>query len=102
MLGRLISGFVIIGMGMGPVYPSIQHMAPGNFGKQYTAAVIGLQMAAAYIGSTFMPLVFGLLQQKTGIGVMPLYLTVFMALNIGLLEAAYRQIKKAKRPSLPS
>ena len=55
-------GFVVVGTGMGPVYPSIQHMAPANFGNRYSAPVIGLQMASAYVGSTFMPMVFGHLQ----------------------------------------
>ncbi len=86
------AGFVIIGTGMGPVYPSIQHMAPVNFGKQYAASVIGLQMASAYVGSTFMPMVFGLLQQNLGIGIMPLYLLIFAILNIGLLEIAYHKV----------
>lgn len=86
------AGFVIIGIGMGPVYPSIQHMAPVNFGKQYAASVIGLQMASAYVGSTFMPMVFGLLQQNLGIGIMPLYLLIFAILNIGLLEIAYHKV----------
>lgn len=85
-------GFVVIGTGMGPVYPAIQHMAPYNFGKRYSAAVIGLQMASAYFGSTFMPMVFGHLQQAIGIGIMPLYLLVFAALNIGLLEIAYSRV----------
>jgi len=49
---------------MGPVYPSIQHMAPENFGKRYSVAAIGLQMASAYVGSTFMPTVFGIIQQQ--------------------------------------
>lgn len=85
-------GFVIIGTGMGPVYPSIQHLAPQNFGKRYSAAVIGLQMASAYVGSTFMPMVFGHLQQAAGIDIMPVYLLVFALLNLFLLEAAYRKI----------
>ncbi|MCR4607007.1 MAG: MFS transporter, partial [Oscillospiraceae bacterium] len=85
-------GFVIIGTGMGPVYPSIQHMAPGNFGKRHSAAVIGLQMASAYIGSTFMPMVFGHIQQAAGIAIMPLYLLLFALLNISLLEIAYRRL----------
>ena len=85
-------GFVIIGIGMGPVYPAIQHMAPENFGRKNSAAVIGLQMASAYIGSTFMPMVFGLLQQALGIAIMPMYLTFFAVLNIGLLEFAYKRI----------
>ena len=91
------TGFVIIGTGMGPVYPAIQHMAPTNFGKKYSAAVIGLQMASAYIGSTFMPMVFGNIQQHIGIGIMPVYLLVFAVLNIGLLERTYVVLKKGNR-----
>ena len=87
-------GFVIIGTGMGPVYPAIQHMAPANFGRKYSAAVIGLQMASAYVGSTFMPMVFGILQQNIGIGIMPVYLLIFAILNIGLLERTYVVLKK--------
>ncbi|MBR3538059.1 MAG: MFS transporter [Eubacterium sp.] len=87
-------GFVVIGTGMGPVYPAIQHMAPTNFGKRNSAAVIGLQMASAYVGSTFMPMVFGKLQQHIGIGIMPVYLLIFAVLNIGLLERTYVVVKK--------
>ena len=90
-------GFVVIGTGMGPVYPAIQHMAPTNFGKKYSAAVIGLQMASAYVGSTFMPMVFGILQQNIGIEIMPVYLLIFAILNIGLLERTYVVLKKEKR-----
>lgn len=78
---------------MGPVYPAIQHMAPENFGRKNSAAVIGLQMASAYIGSTFMPMVFGHIQQTVGIGIMPIYLIFFAVLNIGMLEYAYKRIK---------
>jgi fucose permease len=85
-------GFVITGIGMGPVYPAIQHMAPENFGRKNSAAVIGLQMASAYIGSTFMPMVFGLLQQALGIAIMPMYLAFFALLSISLLEFAYKRI----------
>lgn len=88
------AGFLIAGMGMGPVYPAIQHMAPDNFGKKYSAAVIGLQMASAYLGSTFMPMVFGRLQQAVGIWIMPLYLTLFDFLNIAFLEFAYQKIRR--------
>ncbi|MBR6451592.1 MAG: MFS transporter, partial [Lachnospiraceae bacterium] len=86
-------GFVIIGTGMGPVYPAIQHMAPANFGKRNSAAVIGLQMASAYLGSTFMPMVFGNIQQQIGIWIMPFYLLLFAVLNIGLLESTYHVLK---------
>ncbi len=54
-------------------------------------------MAAAYIGATFMPTVFGHVQQAVGIGVMPLYLTVFAVLNLVLIEAAYIRMRKGER-----
>ena len=89
-------GFVIVGTGMGPVYPAIQHMAPTNFGTRYSAAVIGLQMASAYIGSTFMPMVFGHLQQALEIAIMPVYLLIFAVMNICMLELAYRKLAAEK------
>lgn len=89
-----VIGFLLIGTGMGPIYPAIQHMAPNNFGRRYSASVIGLQMASAYIGSTFMPTVFALIQQNAGIGIMPVYLMAFAILNFVFLELAYRAIAK--------
>ncbi|MBQ7579752.1 MAG: MFS transporter [Clostridia bacterium] len=86
-------GFLIIGTGMGPIYPAIQHMAPANFGEEYSAPVIGLQMASAYTGATLMPTVFGLIQQNVGIWIMPIYLTFFAVLNITLLEVAYKRLR---------
>ena len=90
-------GFLITGIGMGPVYPAIQHMAPANFGRKYSAAVIGLQMAFAYVGTMFMPMIFGKLQETVGIWIMPLYLAIFAVINISMLEIAYRRIKKEGR-----
>ena len=87
-------GYVVIGTGMGPVFPAIQHMAPANFGKKYSASAIGLQMACAYFGTTTMPMGFGHLQQHIGISIMPVYLLVFALLNMGLLEVAYAVMKK--------
>ena len=89
------AGFLLTGTGMGPVYPSIQHMAPDNFGKRASAPVIGLQMASAYMGSTLMPMAFGLLQQQMGIGIMPWYILGFALLNLCLLELAYKSMRSA-------
>ena len=52
-------------------------------------------MASAYVGSTFMPAVFGFLQQNIGIGIMPGYLMMFAVLNFAFLELAYRAIAKS-------
>ena len=90
-------GFFIAGVGMGPVYPAVQHMAPTNFGKKYSAAIIGMQMAAAYVGSTFMPMVFGHLQQWLGIGLMPFYMLLFAVLTILFLELSYKKAEQAAK-----
>ncbi|MBP5303892.1 MAG: MFS transporter [Clostridia bacterium] len=87
-------GFLVIGAGMGPVYPSIQHMAPANFGKEESAATIGLQTAFGCMGSSFMPMIFGIIQQHIGIAIMPLYLLFFACITCGLLEYTYRVIRK--------
>ena len=71
---------------MGPIYPSIMHMAPYKFDKKYSASIIGLQMAFAYIGTTFMPMLFGVIQQYVGMWVMPIFLFIFLILNIVLIE----------------
>ena len=86
-------GFLLIGTGMGPIYPAIQHMAPLNFGSRYSASVIALQMASAYIGSMLMPTVFGLLQQSLGMWIMPYYLLVFAIMLVVFIELTYRRIK---------
>ena len=56
-----VVGFVIIGLGCAPVYPCIIHSTPDNFGAENSQGIIGIQMASAYVGSTFMPPVFGLI-----------------------------------------
>lgn len=70
-------GLVIIGLGCAPIYPSIIHATPFNFGEENSQAIIGIQMASAYVGSTFMPPVFGFIADKLSIGLYPKYLMLF-------------------------
>ena len=88
-----IIGFILLGFGMGPIYPSIQHLAPINFGKEASGTIIGLQMASAYIGSCFMPFLFGLFQSITSMWMLPVFLLVFMILNISMIEISYKKSK---------
>ena len=62
-----LGGLVVMGLGCAPVYPSIIHATPDNFGAQNSQAIIGIQMASAYVGSTFMPPVFGLIARQNPI-----------------------------------
>lgn len=85
-------GLVIIGLGCAPVYPSIIHSTPSNFGKENSQAVIGIQMASAYVGSTFMPPLFGLVAHNISIGLYPIYLIFFAVLMLVMSETLNRII----------
>ena len=74
----------------GPIYPSIQHLAPIYFGKEASATVIGLQMASAYVGTTFMPFIFGLIQSKTSMWAHPIYVGIFAILNCIFIEIEFK------------
>ena len=89
-----VIGFVVIGLGCAPVYPCIIHSTPDNFGAENSGAVIGIQMASAYLGSTFVPPLFGLLGNAVGFTVMPLYLLFFAVLMIIMTELTFRLTRK--------
>ena len=66
-----LAGLVLIGLGCAPIYPSIIHATPGHFGAERSQAIIGVQMASAYIGNCLMPPLFGVLADHTTIAVFP-------------------------------
>ena len=84
------AGLIIIGFGCAPIYPCIIHATPYNFGAENSGAIIGIQMASAYIGSTFMPPLFGLLGNHISFGILPAYLAVFVVLMISMTESTFR------------
>ena len=79
-------GFVIIGLGCAPVYPCIIHSTPANFGAENSQGIIGIQMASAYVGSTFMPPVFGLIANHVSLKLMPVYLAFFFILLLVMIS----------------
>ena len=85
-----LAGCVVIGLGCAPIYPSIIHATPANFGADRSQAVIGMQMASAYTGSTFMPPLFGVLSARLGLQLMPAFVGLFLALTVILTEAGFR------------
>ena len=84
------AAFLVIGFGCAPIYPCIIHSTPANFGAENSGAIIGIQMASAYVGSTFIPPLFGLFGNAVGFSVMPVYLLAFFALMIIMTEATFR------------
>ncbi|MCA5892060.1 MFS transporter [Isoptericola sp. NEAU-Y5] len=92
-----LAGLVVAGLGCAPVYPAIIHSTPANFGRRSSQAVIGIQMAAAYTGSTLAPPLFGLVSAWAGMWVLPLFLAVLVALGLLMSERLNRLVGQRGR-----
>lgn len=84
---------LLLGVGSAPFYPSMIHETPKRFGAEASQAAMGLQMASAYVGSTFMPLILGLLAGWLTLGLWPWFL---LALVAGMFLLSERIPKKAE------
>ena len=86
-----LAGLVLVGLGCAPIYPSVIHSTPAHFGAERSQAVIGVQMASAYLGTMLMPPLFGRLAARLGLGLFPVYLLVLLALMLLAHEALCRR-----------
>lgn len=89
-----LAGLLIVGLGCAPVYPSVIHSTPENFGKENSQAIIGIQMASAYVGTTFMPPLFGLIAAHIHIGLYPAFLLALAVLMLCMSEKLNRTVAK--------
>ena len=87
-----LAGLVLVGCGCAPIFPSILHSTPGNFGAENSQAVIGVQMASAYTGAAMMPYIFGWLTRLLGIGIFPVFLLLFAAVALTMSEMLNRTV----------
>ena len=76
----LVAGFVIIGLGCAPIYPCVIHSTPHYFGADKSQAIVGMQMASAYIGSMLMPAIFGFIGQNVSMSLLPTYLIILLSI----------------------
>lgn len=84
-------GLVVVGLGCAPIYPSVIHSTPFRFGKENSQSLVGLQMASAYVGTTFMPKLFGVLSDIVGITLFPIWILLLLILIIVMSEWANRR-----------
>ena len=84
-------GFVAIGVGCAPIYPSLIHSTPDHFGADRSQAIIGVQMASAYLGTCLMPPLFGVLANALSVRLMPFYLLALLALMLATHEHLNRR-----------
>jgi len=87
----LVTGLVTVGLGCAPIYPSIIHETPLNFGRNLSMALTGVQMAAAYVGNVVFPPLFGLLAQYISISLYPWYLLAALVLMAVMSRALHRK-----------
>lgn len=79
-LSYSLLGFILIGLGCAPIYPCIIHSTPNHFGTNNSQAIIGIQMASAYIGTCLMPPLFGLIARHISIKLLPIFLLLSLLL----------------------
>ena len=84
-------GLVTIGLGCAPVYPCVIHSTPEHFGPEKSQALIGVQMACAYVGSLSMPPIFGLIANHISVALYPAYLLLILALMFAMHELLIKQ-----------
>ena len=73
-----LAGLIVVGFGCAPVYPCLIHATPAHFGAERSQAIIGVQMASAYVGTSLMPPLFGALAARTTIHLLPAYLLALL------------------------
>ncbi|WP_461246710.1 MFS transporter [Treponema sp. R6D11] len=87
----LFCGLFMIGLGCAPVYPSLLHETPVNFGAEYSQAIMGIQMGSAYVGTTIMPPIFGWLASYMSFSIFPIYIGIILLIMIITVEAVNRK-----------
>ena len=92
-----LAGLLLIGLGCAPVYPSIIHATPANFGEDKSQAMIGVQMASAYAGTCLMPPVFGLVANHLGISLLPFYLMLILIVMVFMHERMFLKIQRLNK-----
>lgn len=93
-------GVLVMGLGCAPIYPALIHITPTTFGEEKSQSIVGMQMASAYFGSTFMPPVFGLIASHISISYFPFFLSVFALMATVMvisLSGFVTKTKKAER-----
>lgn len=87
-------GFIMIGLGLAPIFPCMLHETPTRFGKKHSQTIMGYQMAVAYTGSTFMPPLLGFVASRSTIGIFPICIVIFVAAMLLSSEKLNSFLKK--------
>ena len=92
-MGKTVSliGLILVGLGCAPIYPCVIHSTPAHFGEERSQALIGVQMASAYVGTCLMPPLFGLIANHINVALLPIYLLAILLAMIVMHERLIRK-----------
>jgi len=86
--------FILVGLGLAPVFPGLLHETSSRFGNDNAAKLMGFQMASAYTGTTFLPPLFGWLATKFSINLFPIVVFVLLGILLVVSERIVHVIKE--------
>ncbi len=92
-----VIGLFLVGLGNGSIYPNMIHLTPHNFGKDVSQAVMGSQIAFAYIGVMLAPPMVSLVSGLFGIKVYPILLAVLYVIMVVTLKCFVNRLKKQNK-----
>lgn len=92
-MGQTVSliGLILVGLGCAPIYPCVIHSTPAHFGAEKSQALIGVQMASAYVGTCLMPPLFGLIANHISVSLLPVYLLAILLAMVVMHERLVRK-----------
>ena len=93
----LLIGLITAGVGCAPIYTSIIHETPANFGPALSQSIIGIQMASAYVGTSFIPPLFGLIADHVSIALYPFFIALILILMVIMSEQLHRKTVKSSK-----
>ncbi|MBS4199285.1 MFS transporter [Bacillus sp. FJAT-49732] len=100
--GFSLVGFILVGLGLAPIFPSMLHETPARFGKKHSQTIMGYQMAVAYTGATFLPPLFGLIASHSTIKLFPLFIVIFVAVMLLGSEKLNELFRKKPITNIPN
>ena len=89
-----LAGLLLVGLGCAPIYPSVIHSTPDHFGEENSQAIIGVQMASAYLGTLCAPPVFGLIANHISASLLPVYFGIILFVMAIMCERLNRKCRE--------
>lgn len=87
-------GLMLIGIGFGPIFPSVLHSVPERFGAEYSADITGFHMGGAYAVGFLTQLFFGFVAGATTFAITPFVLVGICILLFADNEITIKSLKK--------